>query len=77
MSSMPEYGTPDDETPELTNRDFALARRRDNTPVDPIASGRQRLADAINDLETVRDDARIEEAIRTMRGVLDRLARAS
>ncbi|MEM8597750.1 MAG: hypothetical protein AAGF76_14935 [Pseudomonadota bacterium] len=68
---------PDDDTPELTEQDFALSRRADGRPVNPLAASRQHIIDAINDLETVRDDARVEEAVRTMRGVLDRLARAS
>lgn len=77
MSVMPEYSTPDDGASELNEWDFALARRRDGAPVDRVASGQQRLADAITNLENVRVDARIEETVRTMRGVLDRVARAS
>ena len=67
----------DPDAPELTERDFRLARRRDGTPVNPLAAGRQHLAEAIADLEALHDDARIEEAVRTMREILDRLPRAS
>lgn len=50
MTNIPEYGKPDKDTPELADRDFALARRRDGTLVNPVEYVRVTLSELETDL---------------------------
>ena len=50
MSNIPEYGTPDEENPEMTERDFAYARRRDGSLACPELFVKYALADVRDSL---------------------------
>ena len=55
MSNIPEYGTPDEENPEMTERDFAYARRRDGTLAYPALFAKYALAEIRDSLKSAPD----------------------
>ena len=78
MTQIPEYGTPDADSPEATERDFGFSRRRDGTLARPALYARHRLAELRDVLGTVRteDRKRLHAVLLGMAEVEEALAAA-
>ena len=70
MSNIPRYGTPDADSPEVTEAEFAKARwRRDGSLVDPVAYARQTLIEMQERLRGV-PGRKIENTLRHVEAAL-------